>query len=122
MKKYSVHRPQAAGAAGAFTNYPGVRCDLQLPPIVPPYSKLGVKVSLAAAIDADAAAVVEGACGSVMSTTAGGAQPELGRQRAGDQRQVADEAGLQDRAEAGDAVGQHDAVDAVCTLPCSLRT
>ena len=39
--------------------------------------------------------------------------PIFGRQRAGDQRHVADQARFEDAAEPGDAVGQHDAVDAV---------
>ena len=35
------------------------------------------------------------------------------RQRAGEQRQCADDAGVEDLPEGADAVGQHDAVDAV---------
>ena len=40
------------------------------------------------------------------------ALPELRRQRAGDQRNGADQFGIEDAAKAGDAVGQHHAVDA----------
>ena len=47
-----------------------------------------------------------------MSIESDRAQAELRRQRAGDQRNGADQAGVQNAAEAGDAVRQHHAVDA----------
>ena len=40
-------------------------------------------------------------------------QAELRRQRAGDQREAAGEAGVEDVTEAGNAVGKDDAVDPV---------
>ena len=66
----------------------------------------------AAAVEADAAGIVEGIGAGGDVDQADRAHAELGRQRAGDQRDGADQAGVQDAAEAGDAVGQHDAVDA----------
>ena len=66
---------------------------------------------VAAAIDAGAAAVVEEAPRRDVEY-AGGAQPILRRQRAGEQAHAADEVALQDRAEAGHTFGQQDAVDA----------
>ena len=41
------------------------------------------------------------------------AQPEFGRQRTGDQRQAADQIGVQNAAEAADAVRQNNAVDTI---------
>ena len=64
-----------------------------------------------AAINANCAAV-EGIVAGLDVEHARGAQAELRRQRAGDQRHVADQRGIQKRAEAGHAVRQHDAVDA----------
>src|SRR5581483_9218567 len=66
----------------------------------------------AAAIDADLAALRErvATLGLDVDNT-GGAQAILCRQRAGDQRQVADEIRREHMAEAGNAVGQRDAVD-----------
>ncbi len=43
-------------------------------------------------------------------------RPYCGRQRAGNQGQAADDAGVDDLAEAADAIGQHDAVDAVLEI------
>ena len=64
-----------------------------------------------AAIDAHRAAV-EGIVAGLDVEHARGAQAELRRQRAGNQRYVADQRGIEKRAEAGNAVRQHDAVDA----------
>ena len=64
-----------------------------------------------AAIDADRAAV-EGIVAGLDVEHARGAQAKLRRQRAGNQRYVADQRGIKKRAEAGNAVRQHDAVDA----------
>ena len=66
---------------------------------------------MGAAVKADAAAVVEsvGAGGDVDKADC--AQAEFGRQRAGDQRHTPDQAGFENAAEAGDAVGEHDPVD-----------
>ncbi len=67
---------------------------------------------MTAAIHADGAAVIEDvvAGGDVDETDR--AQPEFGRQGAGDQRDAADEAGVENAAETGDAVRQHHPVDA----------
>ena len=67
----------------------------------------------AAAVDADAAAVVERAALGGDVDEAGGAQAVLRRQSAGDELEIADQPGLQHLAEPRDAVGQQDAVDAV---------
>ena len=64
-----------------------------------------------AAIDAHRAAV-EGIVAGLDVEHARRAQAELCRQRAGNQRYVADQRGIEKRAEAGNAVRQHDAVDA----------
>ena len=72
--------------------------------------------AVAAAIDADAAAVVEGVGLGLDVEHARRAQAILRRQRAGDQRQAADDAGVDDLAERADAVRQHDAVDAVLEI------
>ena len=64
-----------------------------------------------AAIDAHSPAV-EGIVAGLDVEHAGGAQAKLRRQRAGDERYVADQRGIEKRAEAGNAVRQHDAVDA----------
>ena len=64
-----------------------------------------------AAIDADRTAV-EGIVAGLDVEYARGAQAKLCRQRAGNQRYVADQRGIEKGAEAGNAVGQHDAVDA----------
>jgi hypothetical protein len=66
----------------------------------------------AAAVHAGAAGVVEGVAAGPDVEDAGGAQPVLRRQCAGDQRDIADQGGVEKRAEAADAVRQHDAVDA----------
>ena len=66
----------------------------------------------AAAVDADVAGIVEGVAARPDVEDAGRAQAVLRRQRSGDQRHVADQRGIEERAEAADAVGQHDAVDA----------
>ena len=66
----------------------------------------------AAAVEAHSAGIVErvGTGGDV--DEADRAHAELCRQRAGDERHAADQVGIENAAEAGDAVGQHDAVDA----------
>ena len=69
--------------------------------------------AVAAAIDADATAVVEGVGLGLDVEHAGGAQAVLGRQRAGNQRHAADDSGVDDLSESADAVRQHDAVDAI---------
>ena len=68
-------------------------------------------VSAAAAVRADAAAVVEDVVPGRDVDEADRAEPELGRQRAGDEGDSADQIGFQNTPKAGDAVGQHDAVD-----------
>ena len=69
--------------------------------------------AVATAVNTGAAAVVEGVGFGLDIDHAGGAQSILRRQRARNQRHVADQRGVDDLAEAADAVGQHDAVDAV---------
>jgi hypothetical protein len=69
--------------------------------------------AVAAAIDADAAGVVEGVGLGLDVQHACGAQAVLRRQRTGEQGKAADDAGIEDLAKGADAVGQHDAVDAV---------
>ena len=64
-----------------------------------------------AAIDARSPAV-EGIVAGLDVEHARGAQAKLRRQRAGDQRHVADQRGVEKRAKAGNTVRQHDAVDA----------
>lgn len=71
---------------------------------------------VAAAIDADLAGVVEGARFGLDVDDAGGAQAVLCRQRAGDQRKIAYNAGVENLAERTDAIGQHDAIDAVLNI------
>ena len=67
-----------------------------------------------AAVDADAAALLQRIAALGLDVDdAGGAQAELRRQRAGDQRQAAGEIGIEHMTEAGNAVRQNDAVDAV---------
>src|SRR4029077_20609043 len=65
-----------------------------------------------AAVDADSARIVEGITARPDIEHAGGAQAELWRQRAGNQRHVSDQGGFEEGAEAADAVRKHDAVDA----------
>jgi hypothetical protein len=65
-----------------------------------------------AAVDADVAGIVEGVAARPDVEDAGGAQPVLRRQRAGDQGDIADQCGIEERAKAADAVRKHDAVDA----------
>ena len=72
--------------------------------------------AVAAAIDADAAGVVEGVRLGLDVQHAGRAQAILRRQRAGEQRQAADDAGVEDLPERADAVGEHDAVDAILQI------
>ncbi len=66
----------------------------------------------AAAVVADAAGIVEDVVARGDVDEAYRAHTVLGRQRAGDQRHAADQARIQNTAEAGDAVRQHDAIDA----------
>ena len=67
-----------------------------------------------AAVNADAAALLQRIAALGLDVDdAGGAQAELRRQRAGDQRQAADETGIEHVTEAGNAIGQNDAVDPV---------
>jgi hypothetical protein len=69
---------------------------------------LGERV-VAAAVDAEASArCEEGACRHVEHARR--AQPVLGRQRAREQGQATDEVALQDRTEAGNALGEENAV------------
>ena len=72
--------------------------------------------AVAAAIDADAAGVVEGVRLGLDVQHASRAQAVLRRQRAGQQCQAADDAGVEDLPEGADAVGQHDAVDAILKI------
>ena len=68
----------------------------------------------ASAIHADTAALFErGAAFGLDIHDTGGAKTELRGQRAGDQREIADKAAVQDVAETGDTVRQRDAVDAI---------
>ncbi len=69
--------------------------------------------SVAAAIDADAAGVVEGVGLGLDVEDTRGAQAVLRGQCAGQQRKAADDAGIEDLPESADAVGEHNAVDAV---------
>src|SRR5581483_5009130 len=66
----------------------------------------------AAAVIADAAGIIENVIARGDVDEPGGAHAVFGRQRAGHKRNGTDKAGVENAAEAGDAVGQHDAVDA----------
>ena len=66
----------------------------------------------AAAVDADVSRIVEGVAARPDIENAGRAQAELRRQGSGNQRYVADQRGIEEGAEAADAVRKHDAVDA----------
>ncbi len=68
--------------------------------------------AMAAAIDADPAGVVEGVRPGLDVQHARRAQAVLRRQCAGQERQAADDAGVEDLPEGTDTVRQHDAVDA----------
>ena len=68
--------------------------------------------SLAAAVNADLTAVIEDVGAGRDVDQPDGAQPVFGRERAHDQSDAADPAGVKNAAEAGQAVGQHHAVDA----------
>ena len=68
--------------------------------------------SAAAAVHAGAAGIVEGIAARPDVEDAGSAQAVLRRQCASDQRDIADQGGVEERAEAADAVRKHDAVDA----------
>jgi hypothetical protein len=72
--------------------------------------------AVAAAVDADAAGIVEGVRLGLDVQHARGALAILRRQRAGNQGEAADDAGVEDLPEAADAVRQHDAVDAVLQI------
>src|SRR6266700_2850342 len=76
----------------------------------------------AAAVDADAAAVVERAALGGDVDEAGGAQAVLRRQSAGDELEIADQPGLQHLAEPETPSGNRMPLMRYCTLPCSLRT
>src|ERR1700738_4824572 len=71
---------------------------------------------MAAAIDADLAAVVEGVGPGLDVDDPSGAQAILRRQRAGKQVDLAGDAGVEDLPEGADAVRKHDAVDAVLNI------
>src|SRR4029077_13314964 len=66
----------------------------------------------AAAVDAGVSGIVEGVAARPDIENAGRAQAELRRQGSGKQRYVADQRGIEEGAEAADAVRKHDAVDA----------
>ena len=85
-------------------------------PTVPPYSTNGRDRSVAAAIDADFAGVVEGVRPGLNVQHACRTLAKLRRQRAGQERQAADDAGVEDLPEGSDAVGEHDAVDAILNI------
>ena len=68
--------------------------------------------SLTAAVDADLTAVIENVGAGRDVDQADRSQPVFGRQRADDQGDAADPAGVENAAEAGEAVGQHHAIDA----------
>ncbi|MGY4318773.1 hypothetical protein [Bradyrhizobium sp. JR3.5] len=68
---------------------------------------------MAAAIDADAAGIVEGVGLGLDVQHTGSAQAILRGQCARDQRHAADDPGVDDLAEGADAVRQHDPVDTV---------
>ena len=72
--------------------------------------------SVAAAIDADFAGVVEGVRPGLNVQHACRTLAKLRRQRAGQERQAADDAGVEDLPEGSDAVGEHDAVDAILNI------
>src|SRR5258707_14295573 len=66
--------------------------------------------AVAAAIDADTAGVVESVRLGLDVQHTGRGLAILRRQRPGQQRQAADDAGVEDLRESADALGQHDAV------------
>ena len=68
---------------------------------------------MAAAIDADAAGIVEGVGLGLDVEDSSGAKAILRGQCAGQQGKTADDAGVEDLSEGADPVGEHDAVDAV---------
>ena len=68
--------------------------------------------SLTAAVKADLTAVVENVGAGRDVDEADSAQAVFGRERAHDQGDTADPAGVENAAEAGQAVGQHHAIDA----------
>ena len=68
--------------------------------------------ALTAAVDADLTAVIENVGAGRDVDQADGAQAIFGRQRAHNQGDAADPAGVKNAAEAGQAVGQHHAIDA----------
>jgi hypothetical protein len=72
--------------------------------------------AVAAAIDADHAGIVEGVGLGGDVEHAGRPQAVLGRQCAGEQAEAPDDAGVEDLPECADAVGKHDAVDAILQI------
>ena len=70
------------------------------------------KRSSTAAVNAGGPDIVEGVAARLDVEDARGAQAELRRQCAGDQGDIADQGGVEERAKAADAVRKHDAVDA----------
>ena len=83
-------------------------------PMRPPYSKLGLTPPETAAVDADAAALLQRVTARRLDVDdAGGAQSKLCGQRTGNQREAADETSAENMAEAGNAVGEGDSVDAI---------
>ena len=69
--------------------------------------------SLTTAVKADLTAVVENVGAGRDIDQADGSQAVFGRERAHDQGDAADPAGVENAAEAGQAVGQHHAIDAI---------
>ena len=83
-------------------------------PVRPPYSKLGLTAPETAAVDADAAALLQRITARGLDIDdAGGAQAKLRGQRTGNQREAADKIGAENTAEARNTVGEGDSVDAV---------
>ena len=70
----------------------------------------------AAAVEADGAAAVEGAALGRDVDDAGGVQAILGRKRAVDHADIADQAAVENLAEARDAIGQKNAVDPILNV------
>ena len=71
---------------------------------------------MAAAIDTDAAAIVEGVRLGLDVQHARRALAKLRRQRAGEQCKAADDAGVEDLSEGADPIREHDAVDAILNI------
>ncbi|WP_409193021.1 hypothetical protein [Bradyrhizobium sp. RDM4] len=72
--------------------------------------------AVAAAIDADDARIVEGVGLGLDVQHARGSQAILRRQRAGEEAEAADDAGVENLPERADAVRKHDAIDAILQI------